>query len=220
MPVPSHRQRGRRWLAGVAAAILLYLAVFGCTAPPSEDAGSPSVTTPATPDSAEPNEGVSSPNPNGEPFGSQCPNLPAFGNGSLQDLANQDWLTATASIPALSQLSVITTVTNLREELASQQDVTVFAPTNPAFLAMGAARVRQLLTNPSEAGDVVRYHVVPGRLAANALAGKHQTLTGQRLEVTGSGEEFSVDGRARVVCGNIQTANATLYLIDQVLVPS
>lgn len=219
MPVPLRRQRGRRWLAGVAAAMLLHLAVFGCTVAPREDPGSPSVTA-ATPDSSEPNDEVSSPDPAGQPFGTQCPNLPAIGNGSLQDLSNQDWLTATASIPALSQLSVITTVTELRDDLASQQDVTVFAPTNAAFLAMGVTRARQLLTNPSEAGNVLRYHVVPGRLAANALAGKHQTLTGQSLEVTGSGEEFRVDGRARVVCGNIQTTNATLYLIDQVLVPS
>jgi uncharacterized surface protein with fasciclin (FAS1) repeats len=36
--------------------------------------------------------------------------------------------------------------------------------------------------------------------------------------VTGSGESFKV-GQANVVCGNVQTANATVYIIDSVLLP-
>ena len=40
------------------------------------------------------------------------------------------------------------------------------------------------------------------------------------FEVTGSGEDFTFNGPARVVCGDVQTANATVYLIDGVLLPS
>ena len=39
------------------------------------------------------------------------------------------------------------------------------------------------------------------------------------MTVTGSGKSFEVNGQAMVVCGNVQTANATVYLIDQVLLP-
>ena len=40
------------------------------------------------------------------------------------------------------------------------------------------------------------------------------------VEVSGSGEAFTVgDAGAKVVCGNVQTANATVYIIDSVLMP-
>ena len=38
--------------------------------------------------------------------------------------------------------------------------------------------------------------------------------------MTGSGESFEVNGQAMVVCGNVKTANATVYIIDNVLLPS
>ena len=51
------------------------------------------------------------------------------------------------------------------------------------------------------------------------LAGDHKTLAGTTITVEGSGEDFTV-GKAKVVCGNVQTANATVYIIDGVLLPT
>jgi uncharacterized surface protein with fasciclin (FAS1) repeats len=67
---------------------------------------------------------------------------------------------------------------------------------------------------------VLTYHVVPGQLAPDQLAGTHKTLQGGTIQVTGSGQDFTVNGNSSVVCGNIKTANATVYLIDQVLLPT
>jgi uncharacterized surface protein with fasciclin (FAS1) repeats len=61
--------------------------------------------------------------------------------------------------------------------------------------------------------------VVPGQLTPDQLAGTHKTLQGDTLQVTGSGQDFKINGNSSVVCGNIKTANATVYLIDQVLLP-
>jgi uncharacterized surface protein with fasciclin (FAS1) repeats len=66
---------------------------------------------------------------------------------------------------------------------------------------------------------VLTYHVVEGKLSPDQLAGTHKTLQGGSLEVTGSGEDFKVNGGSSVVCGNVQTANATVYVIDKVLLP-
>jgi uncharacterized surface protein with fasciclin (FAS1) repeats len=60
---------------------------------------------------------------------------------------------------------------------------------------------------------------VPEQLAPDQLAGMHKTLQGGSIDVTGSGEDFTVNGTAKVVCGNVPTANATVYLIDGVLLP-
>jgi len=45
------------------------------------------------------------------------------------------------------------------------------------------------------------------------------TVQGGTVEVTGSGDDLKVNG-ANVICGGLQTANATVYLIDSVLMPS
>jgi uncharacterized surface protein with fasciclin (FAS1) repeats len=65
---------------------------------------------------------------------------------------------------------------------------------------------------------ILTYHVVGEQLASEDLAGEHATLQGDTI--TGSGEEFTVNDTAGVVCGNVQAANATVYLIDSVLMPA
>jgi uncharacterized surface protein with fasciclin (FAS1) repeats len=40
------------------------------------------------------------------------------------------------------------------------------------------------------------------------------------VKTTGSGDNVTVNGSSKVVCGNVQTANATVYIIDGVLMPS
>jgi len=203
-------------LAGWAAASLLLMSAAGCTVGGDEAPHNPptAAQTPgATASGAAPSDAA------GQTFGSECPNFPASGEGSLQDLAQQDWVTALALTPALSQWSVITTAAGLQADFAQHSNVTVFVPVDGAFKAFGTDRIRQLLINPQQAGDLLRYHVVTERLSPDELAGTHQTLTGQQLEVTGSSEDFEVDGEAMVVCGNLQAANATMYLIDRVLVP-
>ena len=67
---------------------------------------------------------------------------------------------------------------------------------------------------------MLQYHVVPGKLSPEDLAGTHKTLEGGEVTVEGSGEEFTVgESDANVICGNVQTANATVYIIDGVLMP-
>jgi uncharacterized surface protein with fasciclin (FAS1) repeats len=51
------------------------------------------------------------------------------------------------------------------------------------------------------------------------LSGTHKTLEGGTLQISGNGEDFKINGQSRVVCGNVQTSNATVYLIDRVLLP-
>jgi uncharacterized surface protein with fasciclin (FAS1) repeats len=96
----------------------------------------------------------------------------------------------------------------------------VFAPTNDAFEAVPKATMDAAMKDPKGLlTTVLTGHVVAGRLAPEALAGEHKTLGGSTITVEGSGEDFTVNGNAKVVCGNVQTANATVYIIDNVLLP-
>ena len=153
------------------------------------------------------------------PFGAACAQVPTTGEGSVDGMADDPVATAASNNPLLSTLVSAVTAANLGDTLNSADDITVFAPANSAFEAMDKATLDAAMADPSGLlTTVLTYHVVPGRLSPADLAGEHETLQGESVTVTGSGEEFKVND-ANVVCGNVQTANATVYVIDGVLVP-
>ena len=97
---------------------------------------------------------------------------------------------------------------------------TVFAPTNAAFSKLPAGTVDTLVKpeNKAQLTKILTYHVVPGQAAPDAVAGEHKTVQGANLTVTGAGNDLKVND-AGLVCGGVKTANATVYLIDSVLMP-
>jgi uncharacterized surface protein with fasciclin (FAS1) repeats len=112
------------------------------------------------------------------------------------------------------------TEADLVDTLNSADGITVFAPTDDAFAAVPKADLDALLADKAALTKVLTYHVVSGQLTPEDLAGTHETLEGEDLTIEGSGEDFTVgSGGATVLCGNIPTANATVYVIDAVLMP-
>ena len=108
----------------------------------------------------------------------------------------------------------------LVDTLNSADGITVFAPTDDAFAQVPAKDLNALLADKPALTKVLTYHVVPGQLTPAQLAGTHETLEGEELTIEGSGEDFTVgSGGASVLCGNIPTENATVYVIDSVLMP-
>ncbi len=155
-----------------------------------------------------------------EPFGPGCSAVPADGPGSFQGMATDPVATAASNNPVLSTLVTAVQTAGLAETLNTTPDITVFAPTNDAFAAVPADALSAAMADPSgQLTTILTNHVVKGKIAPENLAGDHQTLAGTTITVTGSGEDFMV-GNAKVVCGNVQTANATVYIIDQVLLPA
>jgi uncharacterized surface protein with fasciclin (FAS1) repeats len=204
--LPSPR---RAAVVGVLGMALLGAA---CT---SNDAGTSGSQTPAAPSTTAPSTAASG------PFGAACSAVPASGPGSLDALAQDPVATAASNTPELSTLVTAVQQADLVDTLNSAQDITVFAPVNDAFAAVPKATLDKALGDPNGLlTTVLTYHVVQGQLAPDQLAGSHTTLQGGTLEVSGSGEDFKVNGNSSVVCGNIQTANGTVYLIDQVLLPT
>ena len=154
------------------------------------------------------------------PFGPGCAAVPKDGAGSFDGMAADPVATAASNNPALSTLVSAVTSANLADTLNNAKDITVFAPTNDAFAAVPKETLDAAMADPSGLlTKVLTNHVVEGRLTPDQLAGEHKTLGGRMVTVTGSGESFKV-GMASVVCGNVQTANATVYIIDQVLLPA
>jgi uncharacterized surface protein with fasciclin (FAS1) repeats len=154
-----------------------------------------------------------------EPFGPGCAAVPADGKGSFAGMATDPVATAASNNPLLSTLVSAVGEAGLGETLNTTQDITVFAPTNDAFAAVPKATLDAAMADPKGLlTKVLTNHVVAGRLSPDKLAGEHKTLAGTTITVEGSGEDFSV-GEAKVICGNVQTANATVYILDGVLLP-
>ena len=154
------------------------------------------------------------------PFGDGCSAVPEDGDGSFDGMAQDPVATAAGNNPVLSTLVTAVTEADLASTLNSAEDITVFAPTNDAFEAMDQDTLDQAMGDPDGLlTTVLTHHVVEGRLAPEDLAGTHETLAGDEVTVEGSDEDFTV-GEGQVICGNVQTANATVYIVDSVLLPT
>src|SRR6478736_8383705 len=153
-------------------------------------------------------------------FGEGCAAVPKDGSGSFNGMATDPVATAASNNPLLSTLVTAVKTAGLVDTLNSAPEVTVFAPVNDAFGKLPKATLDKAMADPKGLlTKVLTNHVVAGKLTPEQLAGTHKTLGGGSISVAGSGESFTVDGNAKVICGNVPTANATVYIIDNVLVP-
>lgn len=153
-------------------------------------------------------------------FGAGCSSIPSDGAGSFDGMATEPVATAASGNPLLTTLVAAVDKAGLVDTLNSADGVTVFAPTDDAFAKIPKKDLNAVMSDKATLTEILTYHVVPGRLTPDQLAGSHQTLEGEKVVVEGSGEDFTVGaGSAKVLCGNIPTANATVYVIDSVLMP-
>ena len=193
----------------------------------SDDPSDTSASADTSASSSEAAESSAMPMSSEEPFGAGCSAVPTEGEGSFTGMTDDPVATAAGNNPALSTLVQAVTAANLGDTLNTTDDITVLAPANPAFEAVPADALNALLADTAQLTTVLTHHVIPGRLTPEELAGTHTTLNNDEVTIEGSGESFSIamDGtvvgvQASVICGNVQTANATVYIIDQVLKPA
>ncbi|MDI9884267.1 fasciclin domain-containing protein [Streptomyces sp. HNM0645] len=159
------------------------------------------------------------PGPTGT-FGPDCSELPRSGEGSVAAMAEQKVADAAAGSRQLAQLAAALTKAGLDDTLNQSKDITLFAPTNHAFNSLTQAQRDSLLNDPEQLKKVLTYHVVDADVTPSELPnGSFKTLEGSQLTTSGSGTSFKVNNTADIVCGNITTANATVYLIDGLLTP-
>ena len=176
-------------------------------------------TTGASP-TGSPSAAATTPAEAAGPFGPSCPKLPASGPGSAAGLASEPVATAAAQTPALSTLVTAVTSAGLADTLNGAGAITLFAPTNDAFSKIPKATLAKVLADKKTLSEILTYHVVGERRAPTELAaGTLPTLQGGSVATEKTGDAYTVND-ARVVCGNLQTRNATVYLIDTVLMPT
>jgi uncharacterized surface protein with fasciclin (FAS1) repeats len=153
-------------------------------------------------------------------FGPGCSSVPTSGSGSFSGMSAAPVATAASANPLLSTLVTAVKKAGLVDTLNSASAITVFAPDNAAFAKLPTATLDKVLANKAELTKILTYHVASGRITPAQLASGSpiKTLEGGTITPATMGGTYSANG-ADVVCGNVQTSNATVYIINTVLMP-
>ena len=178
--------------AAIAAATAgLALGAAACGSSGSSTAASAPSSSSSMPASSSPSASAMA-----APFGPACSSVPASGAGSFTGMATAPVATAASANPVLSTL------------------------VTAAFAKIPAATLNGVLANKAELTKILTYHVVSGTITPDQLASGTalKTLEGTTVTPSKMGSTYEVNG-ASVVCGDVHTANATVYIISSVLMP-
>lgn len=109
----------------------------------------------------------------------------------------------------------------LTDTLSEEGPFTLFAPSDEAFAKLPAGMIAGLLEDKKKLGDVLKYHVVPGRLLAADVARRSalKTAQGGELQVERMDGTVKLSG-AKVTHGDLMVDNGVIHVIDTVLIPS
>ncbi len=209
--------------AGLALALAGVFALSACTG------GSASTESSAPPAAAPTTEATETPMADDmsmDLVGAGCADYAAAvpdGAGSVEGMSQDPVAVAASNNPILTTLTAavsgqLNPDVNLVDTL-NGSEFTVFAPVDDAFAKIDPATIEVLKTDSALLTSILTYHVVPGQIAPADIEGTHTTVNGADLEVTGSGDNIMINGASTVICGGVKTANATVYLIDTVLMP-
>ena len=203
-----------RTIRRIALAGLLSLSVVAASCADDEVDTADSTATTAAPSS---DSGSSST----EPTGPGCASVPDDGAGSFAGMAEDPAATAASNNPLLSTLVAAVTEAGLVDTLNGPGPFTIFAPSNDAFAKIPEADLNAVLADKATLTKILTLHVVPEQMSADDLisAGMATTVEGQDITFSGDADNIEVNGQAAVVCANVQTANATVFIIDSVLMP-
>lgn len=204
--------------AALASAVALGAAACGSGAPAQAGSGSGSAhrpmhsRSPMQHDSPMPSHSLAT-------FGPDCSMVPSSGMGSLHGMSMDPVVTAARHNPLLTTFAADVKTAGLTADLNGMRTLTVFAPANSAFTRLSHHDM-MMMHGAGELARILKYHVVSGHITPAQLAHGMNltTLEGSSLKTSRMGTVYEVNN-ADIVCGNIATANATVYIISKVLQP-
>lgn len=207
-------------IAAMALTLSLGLAACGSDDEPTAT-GSDDTSSSAPVDESTPTEETEEAGADAGTYGDACGEVPTSGDGSFEGMATAPVASAASANPLLSTLVAAVGAADLVEPLNSAPELTVFAPYNGAFEAFTKKQLNGLLADKETLTTVLTHHVVGQAISPDELEGEFETLAGDTLTINGSGEAATIGTEeATVLCGGIQTANATVYVIDTVMMPT
>ena len=211
--------RGFRAAGRPAIVVAFAMTVAACSTATSSTTSAPSssAAAPSAAGAASPSESMTE---TAATVGNDCGMIPATGMGSMHGMEMDPVVTAASHNPLITTLAAEITKAGLASTLDSASGITVFAPDNQAFKNL-TAHDMAMMAGQAELGRILKYHVVRGRITPEELASGMtlSTLEGSPLHTAKMGSTYEVNNAA-ITCGNLHTANATVYIINAVLMPA
>ncbi len=137
--------------------------------------------------------------------------------------AHGDIVDVAANAGSFNTLIAAAKAAGLVDALKGDGPITVFAPTDEAFAALGQEKINELLKPENKAllASILTYHVVPGKQTADKVVKAHEldTLNGQRVDIITNDHGAYIDG-AKIVSTDIKASNGVIHVIDSVILPS
>lgn len=157
-------------------------------------------------------------------FGSGCDTLPTSKSdaSSPAGMRGRSVNDIVAHHPQLSSLYDAVKKAGMLHTFDDRTNLTMLMPTNAAFDKVPTLQLKFALSSHKILTGILRYHVIEKSLNPKQLNldGPFDTLEGSKLRVHEFGERLRLGAQnAHVICGNIPAKNATVYLIDTVLLP-
>ena len=211
--------RGFRAAGRPAIVVAFAMTVAACSTATSSTTSAPSssAAAPGAASAASPSESMTE---TAATIGNDCGMIPATGMGSMHGMEMDPVVTAASHNPLITTLAAEITKAGLASTLNSARSITVFAPDNQAFKNL-TAHDMAMMAGQAELGRILKYHVARGRITPEELASGMtlSTLEGSPLHTAKMGSTYEVNNAA-ITCGNLHTANATVYIINAVLMPA
>ena len=113
--------------------------------------------------------------------------------------------------------------TNLTSVLKTNQNLTLFLPTDAAFAALPAGELDKwmLPENGPALQKVLTYHLINAKVDSSKIKGAKgevKSVEGSALTLDGSGATAMVDG-ATIVQADVMASNGVLHVVNKVLLP-
>lgn len=213
----------RKALGVTALALTMSFSVAACGSDDSSEASASDNATAQSSDSgsdssSDSSESTDASDAAAQTFGPGCSAIPKSGDGSFDGMATAPVASAASANPLLTTLVTAVGKAGLVDTLNSADALTVFAPTDDAFAKIPEDTLNSVLKDKKTLTAILTHHVLAGQMGPDDIVGTQTTLNKDEVTVKGDTDGMTVDG-AKVLCGNIPTANATVYVIDSVLMP-
>lgn len=153
---------------------------------------------------------------------------------AVEPEGNKNIVALAQSNPEASTLVSAVTAAGLGETLSGPGPFTVFAPANAAFNKVDKATLDGLMKPESKdkLGNILKYHVVAGKIASPDLArliaegdgaATIKTVNGGNLRAAMEGDKIVLTdtkgGKATVTTPDMMASNGVIHSIDGVLMP-
>jgi len=142
---------------------------------------------------------------------------------ATQPGAKADIVATAVAAGQFTTLAKALAAADLVDALRGDGPFTVFAPTDAAFAKLPKGTVESLLKpeNKAKLQEILKYHVVAGKVDAAAAVGlgSAKTLGGGEVVITLTDGRLKVN-QANVIKTDLAAANGLIHVIDEVLIPA